>query len=112
MATHFKGPVVSENGFQAGAAGSEIALIKKGTVSVTVAALAAGAEADVTVTVSGAAAGDIALVTPTNAAAETGLAIIACWVSAADTTKIRMSNVNAAAALVGSTEAWAYCIIR
>lgn len=85
---------------------------KKGTISVTVSALAAAAEEDISLTITGVAVGDYVDVIPPNSAAETGLAKALCWVSAANTVKVRISNLNAAAALAGSTANWTYVLIR
>lgn len=92
--------------------GTAITKILKGTVSVTLAATAAAAEEDVSLTISGAAAGDIVFLTPTNTAMETGVAVIGAWVSAADTVKVRITNVNAANALAGTTQSWSYLIVK
>ena len=160
MSTHFKGPVVSENGFvgditgdisgdivgnvtgnltgnvtgnvtgnisgnQSGGSvaattlsastslsvGASPAVVKKigsGTISLDAGTLAAGAELDVTGTITGLAAGDIVNVVPPNAAMETGLAVLAVWVSAADTVSVRLHNANAVAALVGGAQSWTY----
>ena len=108
MATHFKGPEVSENGFQAGSSGAVVKAVKSGSVSVDPGTLAAGAELDISVSIPGVAAGDIVQVMPPNAAAEAGLSVALVWVSAADTVKIRVSNLNAAAALVGGAQSWTY----
>lgn len=131
MATHFKGPVISENGFvgaitggvsgpvaattlsastslAVGASPASIKKIGSGTISVNPGTLAAGAELDVTGTITGLAAGDIIQVNPPHAAMETGLAILSCWVSAADTVSIRLHNANAVAALVGGAQSWTY----
>lgn len=110
MATHFKGPVVSENGFVAGTAASAatVKAVNSGTVSVNPGTLAAGAELDISVTITGVAAGDIVQVMPPNAAAETGLSVALVWVSAANTVKIRVSNLNAVAALAGGAQSWTY----
>lgn len=99
-------------GIKINSSGTLLTKILKGTVSVTLAATAAAAEEDVTLTITGAAAGDIVILTPLNAAMETGVAVIGAWVSAADTVKVRISNVNAAASLVGSTALWSYLIIK
>lgn len=107
-ATHFKGPVVSENGFTAGSGGVQQKAVKSGTVSVNPGTLAAGAELDISVTISGVAAGDIVQLMPPDAAMETGLGIVAVWVSAANTVKIRVTNLNAVAALVGGAQNWTY----
>ena len=108
MATHFKGPVVSANGFVAGASGATIKALNSGTVSVDPGTLAAGAETDISVTITGVAPGDMVEVMAPNAAAETGLSVALVWVRAANTVKIRLSNLNAAAALVGGAQAWTY----
>lgn len=92
--------------------GTVITKILKGSISVVISALAAAAEEDISLTITGATAGDMIFLSPLNASMETGVAIIAVWVSAADTVKVRISNVNAAAALTGSTQNWQYCIIR
>lgn len=109
--TTFSGPVRSNNGFEIGSSGSTLSLVQKGSVSVTVAALTAGSEADVAVTVTGALAGDAVILTPPNAAMETGLGIAAAWVSASDEVSIRMSNFSGST-LTGSTSSWSYVLIR
>lgn len=88
-----------------------ITKVEKGTVSVVVSALAAAAEEDVSVTITGAAAGDYVSVSPNNSAMETGLSIAAVWVSAANTVKIRLSNLNGSG-LTGSTSDWTYYLIK
>lgn len=100
--------ITASTSIAVGSGGAVIKAIKSGTVSVDPGALAAGDELDISVTITGAAAGDIIQVMPPNAAAETGLAVLLVWVSAADTVKIRVSNVNAAAALVGGAQSWTY----
>ena len=126
MATHFKGPVISDNGFTGsvagavaattltastslavGAAGIAIKQIKSAAISVTVSALADAAEEDISLTITGVAAGDLVLLAPINAAMETGLAVIGAWVSAANTVKLRVSNVKGSG-LTGSTANWNY----
>lgn len=154
MSTHFKGPIVSVNGFEGsltgniagnvtgnvtgnltgnvtgnvsgnqsggsvdastakvGASGSTLSLIKKGTISVTVSALAAGDEEEYDLAIADAAVGDIVMMNPPAAAAEAGLAAVLCWVIGAGHVGLRVSNLNAAAALTGSTANWSYCLIR
>lgn len=102
---------VTVGGLKVASTGTLLTQVLKGTVSVTVAALAAGAEADVSVTITGASAGDIILMTPLDASMETGVSVGAVWVSAADTVKIRMSNLYGST-LTGSTAAWSYCLIK
>lgn len=105
MATHFKsGLAIGQKG-----TATELTLNLKSVVSVTVAALAAGAEADVDVTIAGAQVGDIVNIAPRDAAAEAGLMWNA-WVSAANTVTIRMTNASAGS-LTGSTSNWDYLVI-
>lgn len=111
MSNSHSSSVIQAAGFKTGSSGTQLNLVKKGTVSVVVAALTAAAEADVSVTISGAAAGDIILMTPLDAAMETGLGIAAIWVSAANTVKIRMSNFSGST-LTGSTSNWSYLLIQ
>jgi hypothetical protein len=103
--THFK------KGVAAGAKNSAtvLTLTKKSTVSVTVAAITAGAEADVDVTIAGAQVGDSVVIAPRDAAAETGIMWNA-WVSAANTVTIRMTNASGST-LTGSTSNWDYLLI-
>jgi hypothetical protein len=98
-------------GLKVSSSGTLLTKILKGTVSVTLAATAAAGEEDVSLTITGAAAGDIVIMTPLDAAMETGVALVAAWVSAADTVKIRISNVHGSS-LTGSTANWSYCIIK
>lgn len=110
-ATHFSGPVVSSAGFQSGT-GTVITKMLKGTASVVVPNAAAAAEADISVTITGVAVGDSVTMNPPDASAETGLGVVLVWVSAADTVKVRITNLNASAALVGSTSNWTYLVVR
>lgn len=103
--------MTSAGGIKVSSTGTLITKILKGTISVTLAAIAAAAEADVSLTISGAAAGDIVMLTPLNAAMETGVAIVGAWVSATDTVKVRVSNVHTSS-LTGSTANWSYLIIK
>jgi hypothetical protein len=106
VATHFKaGLAIGEKD-----TATDLTLCLKGSVSVTVSALAAAAEEDIDVTVTGAQVGDVVWVNPTEAAAETGLAVAAAWVSAANTVSIRVSNLHTSG-LTGSTENWNYVLI-
>jgi len=109
--SNFSGPISSEGGFITGSGGSTITKVEKGTVSVTVSALAAAAEEDIDVTITGATTADHVSVNPTETAAETGLSVSAAWVSAADTVTIRISNQNGSG-LTGSTESWVYLLTQ
>ncbi len=95
-----------------GATGTPITLVQRGTTSVVVAAIAAGAQADVSQTIASAVVGDTVIINPNNSAMETGLAILAAWVSANGTVKIRLGNVKASGSLTGSTSNWNYELMR
>lgn len=94
-----------------GSSGTILTKILKGTIAVTIAADAAAAEEDVSLTITAATVGDIVIVTPLNASMETGVGIVAAWVSANGTVKVRISNFNGSG-LTGSTQNWQYCLIR
>lgn len=121
--THFTGAVTSTNGFVGtvaattltastsaviGTSGATIKGIFSAAIAVTVGTNAAAAEADITLTITGVRAGDLVLLAPIDAAVETGVGICAVWVSANDTVKLRITNLNAVAALNGSTANWNY----
>lgn len=130
--TTFKGPVISTNGFVGAVtgnvtgavtgttvsastsltvgAGTAITKILKGTVSLTVSALAAAAEEDVDAAVTNATAGDIVIITPLEATAETGLTWTA-WVLSSGNITARFGNTSGSS-LTGSTSNWQYCLIR
>lgn len=91
--------------------GTVMTQFKKGIIAVTVAASAAAAEEDIQVTITGAAAGDMIFLTPLDAAMEAGVAIVAVWVSAADTVKIRITNVHTSS-LGGTTANWQYMLVK
>lgn len=120
--THFTGAVTSTNGFVGslsattitastsaviGSSGATIKGIYSAAIEVTVAADAAAAEEDVSLTITGVRAGDLVLMAPIDAAMETGVGIVACWVSANDTVKVRISNFHTST-LTGSTANWNY----
>jgi hypothetical protein len=109
--SHVTSNVVQTGSLSLGSGGTAITKILKGTIAVTLAATAAAAEEDVSLTITGAAAGDMVFITPLNAAMETGVAIVACWVSAADTVKVRVSNLHTSS-LTGSTANWQYMIVK
>jgi hypothetical protein len=99
--------VAAGTGLVVGSSGATIKGIYSGTKSIVIAADAAAAEEDITVSISGVAAGDLVLWSPLNASMETGVGTVASWVSAGDTVKIRISNLNGSS-LVGSTQNWTY----
>jgi hypothetical protein len=106
------GTVAATTSIAVGTSGTAITKMIKGIVEVTLAATAADAEETVQVTITGAGTTDALRITPLDAAMETGVAVVAAWVSAADTVKIRVSNRNAVSALNGSTANWNYCLIQ
>lgn len=108
-ATHLSGLSLGQLG---NVKGTNLTYSEKGTVSLTQSALAAGAEEDLSGTVANAAVGDMVIVTPRDATAETGLAVVAAWVSAAGTIKVRTSNLNAVTALTSGAKTWDYMLIR
>jgi len=81
------------------------------TSTITITALAAAAEEDVTITDAKVHVGDVVIVN-TTAAAETGLAILGCWVAAEGTITVRVSNMNAAAALTAGAVSVRYYVAR
>lgn len=83
-----------------------------GSASVTISALAAAAEEDLSITESNATVGDVVMVTLPNAAVETGVGVVAAWVSTGGTIKIRVTNLNAAAALTGGAATVAFALLR
>jgi hypothetical protein len=107
----FSGPVKSTGGIEVGSDGTTITKILKGTIAVTISALAAAAEEDISLTIAAATVGDMVLVSPLNASMETGVAVLAAWVSANGTVKVRVGNVSGSS-LTGSTANWQYCLIR
>ena len=99
---------------------TQLSLAGQGTIyvgsgSITVAALAAAAEADYTISDDNAVAGDVVLASPANAMAEQGFSLVAAWVSASGTVKVRVSNLGGAGAqgaLVGGANTLYYALIR
>lgn len=91
--------------------GSTITKILKGTAAVIIPALLTATQTDVTITVTGTMAGDVIVVTPLNAAMEVGVAIVAAWVSATNSVKIRIANLSAGT-LTGSTTNFSYMVTQ
>lgn len=81
------------------------------TTSVTVSALTAAAEEDVTISEPRVRVGDV-IVANTLAAPETGLVILAAWVDAVGSIKLRLGNVNASDALTGGATDFRICVLR
>lgn len=111
MATHFKGPVNSTNGFQFGDSGTQLTYVQRGSVAVDPASLAATTEAETSVTIAGAVAGDTVIMNPPAAGLTAGLLFCGAYVSAADTVKIRLYNTTAGPIDEPSGN-WNYCLIR
>lgn len=108
--SHFSGPIISTAGFQAGANGSTVSFIKKGQVTIDIASISAGAVVESTVTITGAVAGDTVILNPP-AALEANVCYVGCFVSAADTVKMRVFNPTGGA-IDPASASWEYCIIR
>lgn len=99
MASTTSDSITAEGGVKEGSSGTLVTQRLKGTASITLGSLAAGAEADKTFTATGAATGDAVHVNYGDASPATGLTIEGAVVSAANTVKVRISNQNATAAL-------------
>lgn len=108
--TRFSGPVKSTNGFQPGTSTVALTQIMSGTVSVNPASIAAASTGDTTVTITGVASGDVVVMNPPDAL-EAGLAFGGCWVSAADSVKVRLVNPTAGA-VDGAARNWTYAVFR
>jgi hypothetical protein len=80
-------------------AGSRITNNLRYNGTVTIPGLAAGAEGEATVTVTGIVVGDHATF---NLEPPANIAVLACWVSAADTLRIRFRNTHASSAFVSA----------
>jgi len=92
-ATHFSGPVVSDNGFVAGT-GNTVTAVLTATSTIDFTSLLANTTADSSgITVTGAVVGDVVMVGPP-ATIASGL-VVTGYVSAADTVKVRVANVTA-----------------
>lgn len=102
--------VTASTSLAVGSGGTALTKILTGVGELTVGALAAGAQGDDTLTISGLADGDFVMVTPPNAAYEDGL-MFSCYVSAANTLTVAMSNTSASP-LTGSTANWRYLVIK
>jgi hypothetical protein len=97
--TTFSGPVVSLNGFIAGA-GATITKILAGSASLNFPSIAVAGQADLTIAIPGAVVGNtVSLALP--AAPAAGLTFNA-FVSATDVVTIRASNTSAAAVDAGA----------
>jgi hypothetical protein len=83
----------------------------RGTVTVDLASVAAGAVTEKQVTISGAVVGDTVLMTPPTAGLTAGMCICNSVVSAADTVKIRVLN-GSAGTIDEASGTWTYCLIR
>ena len=92
-ATHFSGPVVSDNGFVAGT-GATVTSVLTATSTINFSSISANTTSDSSgITVTGAAVGDAVMVGDP-ATIASGL-VVTGYVSAADTVKVRAANVTA-----------------
>jgi hypothetical protein len=92
-ATHFNGPVVSQNGFIVGS-GATINKVLTATATLDFPSISAVSQASLTISVPGAAVGDEVIMS-LPAAPAAGL-VFNAFVSAADTVTVRATNVTAA----------------
>lgn len=92
-ATHFSGPVVSDNGFVAGT-GATVTSVLTATSTIDFSSISANTTSDSSgITVTGAAVGDAVMV-GVPATIASGL-VVTGYVSAANTVKVRAANVTA-----------------
>jgi len=82
-----------------------------GSASITVAALTTGTQADYSITDANCAVGDVIAASPSNAMAEAHLGVVAAWVSAAGTIKVRIANLGAGT-LTGGANTVNYTVSR
>lgn len=108
--THFKGPVISQNGFKITQSGQAITYVKSGTIDVNPASINGSESGETEVTISGAAVGDIVIMN-VPATLETGLAYSGVRVSATDKVQVRLTNVTTDP-VNGASLTWTYTIIR
>jgi hypothetical protein len=90
-------------------AGSRITHHHRFAGNITVPSMAAGVEADGTLTVNGAVVGDHVSF---NMEPPANIAILACWVSASDTVKVRFRNNHASTAYVSAAVACVALVSR
>lgn len=81
-----------------------------GSATVTVSALTHGASEDYSITDAAATVGSVISATPSNAMAEAHFGIVAAWVSANGTIKVRGANLDDTATLNGGANLIYYSI--
>ncbi|TCA48548.1 hypothetical protein E0J16_25810 [Rhizobium pisi] len=91
--------------------GARITNYKRFSDTITIPNLAAGVEGDGTISVPGAAIGDNVVFNLT-AALPANIAILGCWVSAADTVKVRFRNTHASTAFTTADVSCVALVIR
>ena len=109
-ATHFSGPVSSTAGFTPGTSAVSLTQVYKGTIAVNPGSLTTLTSEDVSVTITGAATGDVVIMNPPSTL-ESSLAVGGAYVSAADTVKVRISNVSSGT-VDGASATFTYAILR
>lgn len=97
-------------GVSIGTGGTDLKLVKVGSVSIDPPSIAAGAAANVDVSVSGLQTTDIVFV-ECAADLEAGLIPLAAYVPAANTLRVRLFN-STAAAIDGAARTWNYLVFR
>jgi hypothetical protein len=109
-ATHFSGPIVSTNGFKPGTSSVALTQVLNGTVAVNPTSLLTLTSQDVTVTITGVATGDVVIMNPPSTL-ESSLSFTGCYVSAADTVKVRITN-HSSGTVDGASATFTYAVLR
>ena len=104
------GLLTATAGLKPGTSSVKLTQVYSGTVAVDPGSLTTLTSTDVSVTITGAATGDIVIVNPPSTL-ESTLACGGAYVSAADTVKIRVSNVSSGT-VDGASLTWSYAILR
>lgn len=90
--------------------GGALTFVKLGSVAIDLASISAGAILEATVTITGAAAGDSVVMNPP-ATLAAGLGVVGCYVSAANTVKLRVFN-STGAPIDEASASWKYALAR
>lgn len=125
-ASHLSGPLTSTAGFVGAVTGNvtgnvvsssvnigsggALTFVKKGQVTVNIAEVGAGLVVETSITITGAVASDTVIMNPP-AALEANVCVVGCFVSAADTVKLRVFNPTGAP-IDPASASWEYCLVR
>lgn len=103
--------IQADSGLQAGAAGTLLTEIVKGTIAVDLASIDPGDTADAELTITGAEPGDIVVLCPPTTAMTAGLLVGQAHVSDADKVKVRVLNTTESS-IDESSASWTYLLIK